>query len=60
MRMDDDSYFSDEVKEDLFLYMDSRKLDYIYRATYSGSSRPMQPILQRFLNEKKTRLQVYL
>jgi hypothetical protein len=51
MRMDDDSYFSSEVKKDLFLYMDSQKLDYIYRSTYWESRAPMEPILKRFLNE---------
>jgi hypothetical protein len=50
MRMDDDSYFSDETKIDLFQYTNSKNLDYIYRSTYWESIKPMQPILQRFLN----------
>jgi hypothetical protein len=50
MRMDDDSYFSDDIKKDLFLYMDSRKLDYMYRSVYWEPSTPMEPILKRYLN----------
>lgn len=34
MRMDDDSYFSDTVQRDIFLYMKNQSLDYAYRAVY--------------------------
>ncbi|CAF3325576.1 unnamed protein product [Rotaria socialis] len=50
MRMDDDSYFSDTIKKDPFLYMDSRKLDYMYRSTYNEPIKEIEPILRRFLN----------
>ncbi|CAF3361312.1 unnamed protein product [Rotaria sp. Silwood2] len=56
MRMDDDSYFSNVVREDLFLYMYSRKLDYIYRSTYSEPFDPMHSILRRFTKKKTLRL----
>jgi hypothetical protein len=56
MRMDDDSYFSDIIKKDLFVYMNSKKLDYIYRALYIEPIKPMIPILQRFLNKTTIRL----
>jgi hypothetical protein len=52
MRMDDDSYFSDQIWEDLFLYMYKQKLDYIYRATYQEKTPAMLPIVQRYLHKK--------
>jgi hypothetical protein len=54
MRMDDDSYFSDDIKKDLFHYMYSQKLDYIYRSIYWEPSTPMDPILNRYLNGTST------
>ena len=54
MRMDDDSYFFDVTKKDLFQYMESQKLDYIYRSFYGEPIRPMEPVLKRF---NKTMLQ---
>lgn len=56
MRMDDDSYFSDFMKIDPFMYTASRKLDYIYRSTYNEPITPMEPILQRFIGKKVLRL----
>jgi len=51
MRMDDDSYFSDKISKDLFVYMENRKLDYIYRSTYFEPSPAMDPILKQHTNE---------
>jgi hypothetical protein len=56
MRMDDDSYFSNVIKKDLFVYMNSKNLDYIYRTVYWEDITPMIPILQRFLNKTTIRL----
>ncbi|CAF3851611.1 unnamed protein product [Rotaria sp. Silwood1] len=56
MRMDDDSYFSNVVREDLFLYMKKQKLDYLYRSSYEDSFDSMHPILQHFLNKINLRL----
>ncbi|CAF4046315.1 unnamed protein product [Rotaria sp. Silwood1] len=56
MRMDDDSYFSNVVREDLFLYMKKQKLDYLYRSSYEESFDSMHPILQHFLNKINLRL----
>lgn len=50
MRMDDDSYFSDEIRKDLFQYVENRKLDYIYRSTYFEPSPAMDPILRQHTN----------
>ncbi|CAF2017425.1 unnamed protein product [Rotaria magnacalcarata] len=52
MRMDDDSYFSDRIKKDPFLYMDSRRLDYMYRSTYKESAYPLYSILKPILKRK--------
>ena len=51
MRMDDDSYFFDEIREDLFAYMQMEELDYVYRATYMESRVPMESILQRYIGD---------
>ncbi|CAF4363470.1 unnamed protein product [Rotaria sp. Silwood2] len=52
MRMDDDSYFSNVITEDLFLYLNRRNLDYIYRSIYLEPFDPMHPILRRFIKKK--------
>ncbi|CAF1466261.1 unnamed protein product [Adineta steineri] len=52
MRMDADSYFSDDVKHDLFLYMTRRNLDYMYRSYYTEPSISMKPLLQHFFENK--------
>ncbi|CAF1486591.1 unnamed protein product [Adineta steineri] len=52
MRMDADSYFSDDVKHDLFLYMTIRNLDYMYRSYYTEPSVSMKPLLQHFFENK--------
>jgi hypothetical protein len=52
MRMDDDSYFSDATKIDLFLHMQRQKLDYTYRAVYQEQITSMKFILKRFFNDK--------
>ncbi|CAF3423238.1 unnamed protein product [Rotaria sp. Silwood1] len=51
MRMDDDSYFMYIIEKDIFVYMDCKKIDYIYRSSYEESFDSMHPILQRFLNK---------
>jgi hypothetical protein len=53
MRMDDDSYFSDQINEDLFVYMYKQKLDYMYRATYQEKTPPMELIEKRYLTQGK-------
>ncbi|CAM2706431.1 unnamed protein product [Rotaria socialis] len=55
MRMDDDSYFSNIMKRDPFIYIASRKLDYIYRSTYVEPFTPMEPILKRFIQKTTLR-----
>jgi hypothetical protein len=50
MRMDDDSYFSDGTGKDLFLYMNNKKLDYLYRSYYGESTPAMDPIFKRHTN----------
>ncbi|CAF2994346.1 unnamed protein product [Rotaria sp. Silwood2] len=55
MRMDDDSYFMDHIKMDIFNYTYNAKLDYIYRCVYYESIAPMVSIVHRLLN--KTNLQ---
>ncbi|CAF2627077.1 unnamed protein product [Rotaria sp. Silwood2] len=52
MRMDDDSYFMDHIKMDIFNYTFNAKLDYLYRSVYGESIAPMEPILERFLNKR--------
>ncbi|UJR33119.1 hypothetical protein I4U23_020576 [Adineta vaga] len=46
MRMDDDSYFSDNTQEDLFEYTKRKNLDYAYRALYNEAIEPLKPLLQ--------------
>ncbi len=58
MRLDDDSYFSAPLRQDLFCYMDKKKLDYIYRSTYEESTPAMLPVERLFLkNKNKVRTQ---
>ena len=55
MRMDDDSYFYDNV-QDLFLYTQKKELDYIYRSTYTESSTAMDSILGRYITPTRDRM----
>jgi hypothetical protein len=54
MRLDDDSYFSAPLRQDLFCYMDKEKLDYVYRSTYDESTPAMLPIERLFLKNRNT------
>jgi hypothetical protein len=53
MRMDDDSFFSDVTKKDIFLYMSNRTLDYVYRAQYWESFDAMHPALKSFIGSTR-------
>jgi hypothetical protein len=53
MRMDDDSYFSDTTKYDLFVYMKTKRLDYAFRSHYSEPYTPMQYIVGSFFGNVK-------
>ncbi|CAF1157853.1 unnamed protein product [Adineta steineri] len=55
MRMDDDSYFWNKTKIDLFHYIDEKKLDYIYRSWYDEDNQALFPIEKQFFNRKKSR-----
>ncbi|CAF0942493.1 unnamed protein product [Adineta ricciae] len=52
MRMDDDSYFADDTKEDLFVYMKRKDLDYGYRALYSEPIEPLKLLLRQLFGKK--------
>ncbi|CAF0942473.1 unnamed protein product [Adineta ricciae] len=52
MRMDDDSYFAGNTKEDLFVYMKRKNLDYGYRALYSEPIKPLKRLLRQLFGKK--------
>ncbi|CAF1158633.1 unnamed protein product [Adineta ricciae] len=53
MRMDDDSYFADKTKEDLFVYMKRKNLDYGYRTIYFELTEPLHSISPDLLKQSE-------
>ncbi|UJR33121.1 hypothetical protein I4U23_020578 [Adineta vaga] len=52
MRMDDDSYFSDNTQEDLFEYTKRKNLDYAYRALYVEMCQALQAVRDQYADDK--------
>ncbi|CAF0857103.1 unnamed protein product [Adineta steineri] len=55
MRMDDDSYFLDKTKFDLFEYIHQQKLDYVYRSLYTDTCQALFSIEKKFTNRTVAR-----
>ena len=53
MRMDDDSYFAGDTKEDLFVYMKRKNLDYGYRTLYFELTGPLRSISPGLLKQSE-------
>ena len=56
MRMDDDSYFPDEIEEDFFGMMARNRLDYIYRSMYEEGHNSMTDLLAKYIPTHQSRL----
>lgn len=55
MRMDDDSYFLEKTRIDLFEYTVRKNLDYVYRSWYEEDNPTLLPIEQLFINVTTSR-----
>ncbi|UJR18024.1 hypothetical protein I4U23_004925 [Adineta vaga] len=53
MRMDDDSYFIDHTKDDLFEYTKKNNLDYVYRSRYKDDCPGLSTIEARFFKRRR-------